>query len=210
MKRIITIALVLIGSLWLTAMGCHKGDTPTSDTTVSEAAAPADPAPEAASGAVKHEPKAEGKVETGEATVKAEEKKPEKKPEKKAPKFKIEDIKGQKSVNISVPLEEMMSLNESLKASSPSECDVCVQLTTTVIKGATATGSCWAGGIALNAIFAAADVIFIECCDEFLVPIEAMIDAAWAAGCATIGITDLAKHPDKYAKQWCTAGGMCK
>lgn len=140
----------------------------------------------------------------------APEKKQEQTEKAKGKKVKLtaENLKDVESVPMTLEVSKYMKMGATMKGTSPSECDVCVSFTTEVIKDAAAVGSCWGGELALNAIFAVADVAFIECCDEFLVPIEAIIDTAWGVTCGEIGVAALGKHPDKYAKQWCEP--MCK
>jgi len=87
-------------------------------------------------------------------------------------------------------------------------CATCVSITEWIIKKAVGTGSCAAGEAALAGIFVLADIVFFEA-DEILIPLEVVVDAAWAVVCEKIGIEVLGQDAHKWAETWCKAAGLC-
>lgn len=106
--------------------------------------------------------------------------------------------------NVSITAAEIVDANEGVAAST---CK-CQTIGAWVIKKAAATGSCTAGELALSGIFVLADAVFFEA-DEILVPLETVIDGAWAAACSSVGIEALGADAEKYALKWCQEAGMC-
>jgi hypothetical protein len=88
------------------------------------------------------------------------------------------------------------------------KCELCKEICKWIILKAVGLGTCAAGAAGLTAIFALADIVFVEA-DEILVPLEAVVEVAWEATCEEVGIVLLGKEADKYAKLWCQKAKIC-
>lgn len=104
-----------------------------------------------------------------------------------------------------ISIEEMKELRKGLAGASP--CDQCVAFTEYVIKAAAPLG-CVAGEVALNGIFLIADIIF-AIGDEILVPLEAVIDVAFAIACNDIGAPALESRAHEFAVDMCKTAKIC-
>lgn len=105
----------------------------------------------------------------------------------------------------SITASEIAELRRSVEGASP--CDQCVAFTEYVIKVAAPLG-CVAGEVALNGIFVLADIIF-AIGDEILIPLEAVIDVAFAIACGEIGAAALEANAHKYAVEMCKTAKIC-
>lgn len=93
---------------------------------------------------------------------------------------------------------EIAEVHEQLAAGATP----CTTICAWIIRKAAATGSCTAGEVALSGIFSLAEIAFPES-DEILFPLEIVIDEAWGAACAEVGIAVLGKDADEWAAKWC-------
>ncbi len=101
---------------------------------------------------------------------------------------------------MSVSASEIAEVYEKLESGS----SICKTICEWVIKKAVETGSCSAGEAALTGIFSLAEVVFFPEGEPILVPLEAVVDAAWGATCAEVGIEGIGKDAEKWAKKWCS------
>jgi len=102
--------------------------------------------------------------------------------------------------NVSISGAEIAEVKEKLATGK----NTCTTICTWIIKKAVATGSCAAGEAALTGIFTLAEIVFFPEGEEILVPLEIVVDAAWGATCAEIGIATLGKDAHKWAVKWCS------
>lgn len=101
--------------------------------------------------------------------------------------------------DISVSANEIAAVQQELLSGA----STCVTIATWIIKKAAGAGSCAAGAAALGGIFTLAEVVFFPEGEPILVPLEVVMEAGWAAVCASVGVAVLGKDAEKYAKQFC-------